>query len=230
MAEEEIKRVCREWMSARKKTIRELRRLADDINAITKDSRIARVAGASTSVLGGIIATGCLIAAPFTGGISLLPAVAAGAFGGAGAVVTIGTSIAKTLLENGKITEVQRYLDEDKKFTEILISDLQKYAEYTEAALKGTRAMTAGAKFLIRLAGVGGEGGAQGLRFIARFGKAIGIVLSVAILPFDIYELVKSAIDIHNNNPSEASNEVRKIASQLEGDLKKIEQAYRESF
>ncbi|XP_060560835.1 uncharacterized protein LOC132720674 [Ruditapes philippinarum] len=101
------------WASDRKETIKELRQLGENINEHAKNAKIASAVGGGTSVAAGLGAAACYVAAPFTFGGSLVPAVALTGVAVAGGVTSFGATITNHFIEKGYIGRVQEALDKD---------------------------------------------------------------------------------------------------------------------
>ncbi|KAK3100353.1 hypothetical protein FSP39_018600 [Pinctada imbricata] len=221
-----------EWIEKRKGTIQKLRDLADDIDKHTKNGRIAHVTGLSGSIVAALITGGCLIAIPFTGGLSAIGAGVAAGIGIAGGGVSLGTALVKHLLEKGIIKEVQQAIDEDRQLTKTFMESISQVLKDPTTYLSGSRKMLSVAKFAAEIADVADDA-VKAAGVAARVSKVLGIVgaaLSIAILPFDIYDLVKTSIDIHKKSLSETADKVRSIATELEEDLRNVRDKYRNNF
>ncbi|KAK3099660.1 hypothetical protein FSP39_007655 [Pinctada imbricata] len=207
-----------EWKEKRKCTIQKLRYLADDIDKHTTNARIAHVTGLSGSIAAALITGGCLIAIPFTGGLSVIGAGIAAGIGLTGGGVTLGTAVVRNLLEKGIVKEVQEAIEEDRQLTKTFMDSISQVMKDPTTYLSSSRNMISVAKFAAEMADVADDA-IKAAGVAARVSKVLGLVgaaLSIAILPFDIYDIVKTSINIHNNSLSETAEKVRNITNELE--------------
>ncbi|OWF50582.1 uncharacterized protein LOC110450288 [Mizuhopecten yessoensis] len=182
------------WEGKRTKTIALLRQLADGLDEMENDVNISKVTGTSAAIAGGLGTLGCIIAAPFTGGLSTLGIAGFATLGAAGGAVNIGALIGKHFHESGLIKDVQKALDEDRKESENLNM----------------------AAFTI------GETGKKdvdiGRNIVEAAAKAVS---AVAFLPVDINDLVETSIKVNNGSINKSAKKVRRIANELEAEMKK---------
>ena len=125
-----------EYEKAIPKAIRDIHECADELNKVAKNTGIARITGGAVGIAGGAAFVGGLILAPFTAGASLALTVGGVAAGVTGGLTTVGTGIAKTVLdkENArKLTNSSRPL---LNATMCLHGFLTRYIEKLEAAHK----------------------------------------------------------------------------------------------
>ena len=140
VAEEYIKVITgyeiHEYEKAIPKAIGDIHECADELNKVAKNTGIARITGGAVGIAGGAAFFGGLILAPFTAGASLALTVGGVAAGVTGGLTTVGTGIAKTVLdkENArKLTNSSRPL---LNATMCLHGFLCRYIEKLEAADK----------------------------------------------------------------------------------------------
>lgn len=96
------------WLSGRKETITELRKLADDLDRKYKTCNKVGIAGATLGVVAaGTAAVGAIAAAPMTGGASLVA--------GTGIIMGLGTRVADKIIADSAIKKMQELFDEDCK-------------------------------------------------------------------------------------------------------------------
>ncbi|XP_038590339.1 uncharacterized protein LOC119914866 [Micropterus salmoides] len=95
-----------------RQVVGEFKKIAAEVRKMQEKTDKARTIGV---VAGGIGLGVLVLAAPFTGGLSLLGAGAAGA--AAGGATVVGANIVKTMTENGSAKEVEK---QGKKFLEIV--------------------------------------------------------------------------------------------------------------
>ncbi|XP_042365883.1 uncharacterized protein LOC121960290 [Plectropomus leopardus] len=95
--------------------VREFEKVADDVRRMQRETDTARTVGA-------VVAVGSLVAAPFTGGLSLLAAEG-------GAAVVVGANIVKMIKEKGTVEKVERL---GKRFMELVEPLKSKVTEISE--------------------------------------------------------------------------------------------------
>ncbi|XP_038648863.1 apolipoprotein L6-like [Scyliorhinus canicula] len=114
-----------------KQNIIELQTVADDIDTCHRRASIATIAGSSTSAVGGTVAMAGMLAAPFTGGISLLFT---------GAILAGGITTAAA-----SVTEAHANKGHKKKVDEILVrynNSCQDLMEFFEKAFGAIESLT----------------------------------------------------------------------------------------
>lgn len=218
-----------EWEYDRRRTIRQLRDLADEVDNHAKNAKIASAVGGGTSVAAGIGAAICYFVAPITFGASLVPGMALTGVAIAGGITSIGSSIINHFIEKGYMKDVQEALDNDRK-------SFKKLQEAVEAAKEVT--VGKGIEYACKV-GKSFPGGLSAVTDIARelnisptaaktllkLGKTAafaGHTLTFVVLPVDILLFIKDLIDLNNGDVSKAADEVRKLANDLEYAMKNI--------
>ncbi|XP_067834596.1 apolipoprotein L3-like, partial [Heptranchias perlo] len=99
------------------KSITQLRRVADDIDTCHRCASVATVVGSGTSAVGGTLLVAGLLAAPFTGGISLL-LTGAGVVGG---ITSASASITETMMNKSKQGEVDEIIERYNSDSKLLM-------------------------------------------------------------------------------------------------------------
>ncbi|CAN0114464.1 unnamed protein product [Lampetra planeri] len=106
-------------------SIKEMRRVADALDKLEKDVTISQTAGTATSLVGGIVATAGIIAAPFTFGASALIAGVVGAgIGITGGLVTAGSNLSKFLIKKCKLKPTDAAIKLDTEMLEEVMNSL----------------------------------------------------------------------------------------------------------
>ena len=225
----EIPQITHQLIEQRKKTIALLQKLADELDKHEQNGRIAHVTGLSASIVSGVITAGCLIAIPFTGGLSAIGAGVAAGVGLAGGSVSLGTLAVKKLLKKGILKEVKEAIDEDRKLQESLKESIREFMMQPDTYLKGAHKLVGIARVIAEIADVADDA-LKGLGAAAKVSKVLGVVggiISVAILPWDIVDLVKTSIDIHKKTITETAANIRDIAVEMEKTLPELSEAHR---
>lgn len=79
----------------------------------------------------------------------------------------------------------------------------------------------------LKLASVGEDVAAAGLRGVSMAGRAFTIVggtVGIIMMPLDIYTLVKSAMDLHKKTPHNISSEIRNIVDKLNKEIPSVQE------
>lgn len=126
-ANDDLKQSVRKWILIRNKTIATLEKIIELLHKTTKDVTISNEVGSSVGAVGGIISIGGLIAAPFTAGVSLIPAIVGGVTAGLGAATSIGSSIAGLVIDSKQDAQVKMCIENDKKHSDKLQTVLECY-------------------------------------------------------------------------------------------------------
>ena len=229
------------WTTKREATVRTLRVLADDLMEHHKNVCVANVAGSSVSIAGfAAVATGFALSFA-TFGASLALSGAGAVVGAAGGLVNLGSSLTEGYLQRKNLATVQKIIDEDRE----VISVLQKLLEEAkqtqnepildgiQMGCKGARmfetcartAFKIGVRAGAQAASEGGETLFRSLKMAGRVAHVGGFVVSAALLPLDIYTLVKNTMEINavkegqKDIEPEVVKKVRAIADELESEL-----------
>ena len=119
------------WKHNRRQTVKVLRELAEEIQTDEDNSRIARLAGSSASIVGKHIALGGAVAAFFTFGASLILTIVGGVIVGAGESTILGTKIVNDLLPSRNIELVVDALQTDREESLRIQDQMDKAVEVT---------------------------------------------------------------------------------------------------
>ena len=227
----------RQWRRTRKRTREKLEELASKLQEQHIRGSKSTIVGASAGTVGGILAIAGLITAPFTFGAGLLVSLVGAGIGGVGGLVmTVSKVVEVTLAELG-LKEVQRAIDEDEEASgplrerlvdlEGFISDLREIegngVEFLRSrAIREFPTSTEGridlsAMFLrTSTASLGAGAVATAFSFARAGGLAAtptayiaGGVVGAALLPLDIYMLVRSSLEVHRGSTTQAVNDIR---------------------
>ena len=219
-----------EWMHEQWNLVRLLNEIANDIQKHEDNSRIAKIAGSSTSIVGTGLAIGGAIAALFTFGASLILIGVGVGVAVAGGTTVAGAQITNYLLRSSKVKSANEALQKNKMAIEKLRNAWKKFSEfadkYKNLAFPCARiatnvgAMTFTAVQIAKiLAGEVGETVFRGLGTASKALHIFGIVAGVATLPIDIYTLVSTSIEVHKKTVADVVKEIRELAEQLENEL-----------
>ena len=217
----DINTLSREYIEKRREAILQLRKLAEELEKHEHNGRIAHVTGLCLSIVGGVITVGCLIAIPFTGGLSTIGAGVAEGIGLGGGGTSLGTAIVNKCLEKGILKRVQSSINEDKRLKKDFLDTIPDILGRPDTYLKGGNGIVGAAKLITKIIDCADDA-MKGLGTAARVSKVLGYIgagITVAIMPLDIYDLIKTSIDIHKKTVSETASDIRKIASELEDSL-----------
>lgn len=137
-AKDALKQSVREWILIRNETIAALEKIIELLHKTTKDVAISNAVGSSVGALGGIIGIGGLILAPFTAGVSLIPAIVGGVTAGLGAATSIGSSIAGLVIDSKQDAQVKMCIENDKKHSDKLQTVLECYQKTCQLVVNVT--------------------------------------------------------------------------------------------
>ena len=227
----------RQWRRTRKRTREKLEELASKLQEQHIRGSKSTIVGASAGTVGGILAIAGLITAPFTLGAGLVVSLVGAGIGGVGGLVmTVSKVVEVTLAELG-LKEVQRAIDEDEEASgplrerlvdlEGFISDLREIesngVEFLRSrAIREFPTSTEGridlsAMFLRTSTASLGAGAVATAFSLVRAGGLAGTpaayiaggVVGAALLPLDIYMLVRSSLEVHRGSTTQAVNDIR---------------------
>ena len=232
------------WIAKRKQTVHTLRVFADELMEHHKNVCVANVAGSSFSIAGfAAVATGFGLSFVTFGAPVLLLGVGA-VFGAAGGLVNVGSSAIEAYLQKRTLDTVQKIIEEDREATIVFQKFLKEAKQQSKPILDGIRMGCKGAvifqacgktgyKIGVRVGaqavGEGGEALFRGLKMAGKIVHVGGFVVNAALLPLDIYTLVKNAVEIDALNKGKKDNEpevvkkLRKVADELEMELRSNE-------
>lgn len=238
-AAEQLKEKFNEWIPKREKSVRTLRALADKLMEHHNNVHIAKVAGSSSSVAGFVLTSVGFGLSFFTFGASLVLSGIGIGVGAAGGATNAGSMIAEACIQKDTYNAAQKIIDDDREAAEaieMLAEKFQKEAKKTitaygfkagvTGALVVKNCVETGLKFGARIVGIAAnEGGETFFRGLSVAGRAVhigGFAFSVIALPFDLYTLVTSSIEIDaarkgdQDNETDAAKTLRKLADELE--------------
>jgi len=125
-AVEQLRKDIEEWLPKRSISVSQIKEIIDKLNKTTKDVAITQTVSSSVGIVGGAIAIGGLILAPFTLGATLIPSViAGGVVSGLGAATAIGAAVAEIVIDKGEMEKATKCIEEDK----ILFEEVAKRIE-----------------------------------------------------------------------------------------------------
>ena len=125
-AAEQLRKDIKEWLPKREESIEKMKEIIEKLNKTTKDVAITQTVSSSVGIVGGAIAIGGLILAPFTLGASLIPsAIAGGVVSGLGAATAIGATVAEIVIDKGEMEKAKTCIEEDK----VLFEEVAKMME-----------------------------------------------------------------------------------------------------
>ena len=236
---EQLKEKFNEWIPKREASVRTLRALADKLMEHHNNVHIAKVAGSSASVAGFVLTSVGFGLSFFTFGASLALSGIGIGVGAAGGVTSAGSMIAEACIQKDTYNAAQKIIDDDREAAEaieMLAEEFEKEAKKTiianglkagvTGALVVKNCVETGLKFGARIVGIAAnEGGETFFRGLSVAGRAVhigGFVFSVITLPFDLYTLVTSSIEIDaarkgdQGSETDAAKTLRKLADELE--------------
>ena len=250
----ELTTSIRLWSVKRRETVQTLRSLADELMEHHKNVHIAKVSGSSASIGGFVlVATGFGLAAASLGTSLILSAIGGAICAGGGATVA-GSSIVQSKIFKTKLATAQEVIDADRKAQEpvqMLLDDLcREVSKESFGSVKNHLACNVSVALLVKnlvdvsngvhitgasvVTTVASESAEGLLRSIGIAGNTarIGIfAVSIALLPLDIYTVVKSLTEIdsvrkgNKDKEPEAVKKLRALADDLEKEMEEILQA-----
>ena len=244
----ELTSSIRVWSVKRRETVQTLRSLADELMEHHKNVHIAKVSGSSASIGGFVLLATGFGLAPVTLGTSLILSAVGGAICAGGGATVAGSSIVQTKIFKTKLAAAQEVIDADRKAQEPvneLLEDLcREVSKESLGSLKNHLACNLSVALLVKnlvdvsngvnITGVSvattvASEGAEGLlRTIGIAGNTVRIgifAVSVALLPLDIYTMVKSLTEIDSvrkgkkDSEPEAVKKLRDLADNLEKEM-----------
>ncbi|XP_068673298.1 apolipoprotein L6-like [Montipora foliosa] len=235
-----LKSMISDWIPKRKATVHALRVLAGKLLKHHHNICKAKVAGSSSTIVGGLVGGVGFGLSFVTGGASLLVAAGMGAaLAATGRAVNAGSSLTQFFIEKDTLNTAQKLINEDRHASEAIEKlrkefegEVRKNIKYnvlktgagTVSILKTCAEV--GYKVGARAAAKGGE--ALLFRGLSKVGKIVhigGFALSVAKLPLDIHTLVTNSKEIHAarrgipGNEPEKVKQLQKLADELETEI-----------
>ncbi|XP_060561239.1 uncharacterized protein LOC132721007 [Ruditapes philippinarum] len=217
------------WALNRRKTIKELRKLGEEMKNHAKNAKIASAVGGGTSVAAGIGAAICYFIAPITLGASVVPGIALTGIAIAGGVTSIGSSVTNYFIEKGYLRSVQEALDKDRESFEALnravqIANEETARERLERAFKIGKSIPGGLNVVasvVRKLTVS-EKAAASLLKLGRTARFASHTVAFIALPLDVIFFVKDLIDLKRGNISQVADSVMELAEKLQKELEEI--------
>ena len=236
------------WSVERINTVRILRELADDILNHHFNVNVAKIAGSSSAIGGFAFIAAGFVLAPFTLGSSFILSAVGGALCGGGGAAAAGSDLVKRKIIQKKLETAQEAMEADQralKPVQELLGDLDRevskikstsfdelkdhlyFSRSVVRLIKNLMDLGKSAKDGARVATIAaGEGIETAFRAIGIGANAarIGVfAISAITLPFDIYTLVDSSIQIDNarKEKRESEPEVVKMLKGLAEALEK---------
>ncbi|XP_060076146.1 uncharacterized protein LOC132555800 [Ylistrum balloti] len=199
------------WRSNRKETIRLLRKLADELDCMQVHVDNSKLAGNTMSAVAGVGTVACILAAPFTGGLSTLGLTGCAGLGVAAGAVNLGALIGKHFREKDLIEEVQKALNKDRKAgDELNKASIDVSGTCREAIQLGMD--------VVHVVKDTGKVAKQASKAASKSFFAVSVVL----LPLDIMDLIQSITDVNNGSTNATAKEVRRIANELEKEMRNM--------
>ena len=203
------------WQEIRDQTIHLLQEHRDEVFKLIRNTRITKIAGATTSLaVGGVLGVTGTILSPFTFGASIGLTVAGAAVGVAGSATVLAASITSRVMSNEKLRMAQEHISLDKQLSGLV----------NNAASSVSLAIQQNPDTFIKVYGRVGIGGHLGVGIAKSIGASVGVgiktsgaalragdallpavsisggVFGVAALlvtaPLDIYQIVANAKDL----------------------------------
>ena len=227
----------RQWRPTRKRTREKLEELASKLQEQHIRGSKSTIVGASAGTVGGILAIAGLITAPFTFGAGFVVSLFGAGIGVVGGLVMSVSKVVEVTLAKLGLKEVQRAIDEDEEASgrlrerlvglEKFISDLREIesngVEFLRSrARREFPTSTEGridlsAMFLRTSTASVGAGAVVTAFSLARARVLAGTraahiaggVIGAALLPLDIYMLVRSSLEVHRGSTTQAVNDIR---------------------
>ena len=200
------------WCPIRRQTIEFLKNQKDEILKIVRDVRIAKIAGSTTSLIGGgALTISGLILIPFTFGGSIGLTLAGAGVGALGTATTFGAAIVSKLMTSARLKEAHEHIELDQQLSSNVNNIANEYNRQQEKAKMSTADIAQGALGIGARISVGAaKGSAAGIELglasggaIARVGTvglraaaiAGGVVGGLALFvtaPLDIYQIASN--------------------------------------
>lgn len=236
-----LKSRIQEWSVKRRQTVHTLRRLADELMEHHKNVHIAKVAGSTFSIGGfALIATGFGLA-PVTLGISTILSAVGGALCGGGGATVAGSSFAKSQIFKNKLADAQKIIEQDRE-AQKPVEELYEFccqvanlARNVDKLVKNLadlgRSLNAGTTVATATAGDGAEAILRSLGIAGNTARIGLFAVSAVLLPFDIYTMVNSSMEIdsarkgNRDSEPEAVKKLRHIADALETEMNDMRRA-----
>uniref|UniRef100_A0A3Q1GJ22 Apolipoprotein L3-like n=1 Tax=Acanthochromis polyacanthus TaxID=80966 RepID=A0A3Q1GJ22_9TELE len=203
-------------MSERDETLKqhiyELRCVADNLDKVSKGTKIAGITGGATTVAGGVAAAAGVILSPFTLGASLaLTAVGVGV-AAAGGVTGASAAIANKVTRSDEvITEIQACL-------KVISDGMEQLRQHGLSTLIGTKMDSARLTKVVELAVKGGASASA----LEANSKASGLIKGFALGMDSFYIQGKDGPKVKKGLESKFAKKIRSLAEDLETGLDEL--------
>ncbi|MGH0175853.1 UNVERIFIED_CONTAM: hypothetical protein FKN15_074972 [Acipenser sinensis] len=206
--------------------LRELNKIADELDRVNRNANIAKTAGSSISAFGGVMTIAGLALAPVTVGASSFFAIGGIAAGTAGGATNITTEVTQSL-SDGKDKKRAKEIWEAIQSKMIA---LERSVLKTMKILKADPALKQLAKQVTglsseaakRLQGAGALKGALSKAApvaLSKKARIAGGAVAGAFVLWDVYEITKITTDIRKGSLSETAKQIRKQSCAGPGDV-----------
>ena len=223
----------------------------DEIIQVCNNARRVRIGSSATSIVGGIVAVVGVGLIPLTLGGSAAVSAIGGVVALAGGIGSITATVREKYSSNSRLKKVQEIFNVDRQICEIISkleeqisklsneihlnhnnSDLAKSLLHGSKVIQTSVVAAKGAMAATEITRTGGAAAVQGGVFALRAGSTVvrgvaiaGGIVSIIIMPFDIYELTTNAIKYHNKSETDV---IKWLNEQLEVLCKQKDDAERE--
>ena len=214
------------WRPIRRKTIDLLERNKDEMLKIVRVVRIAKIAGASTSlVVGGGLTIAGLLLLPFTFGGSIVLTLAGAGVGAAGTATSIGASITSKVVSNNRVKKTQEHINLDQQMSEHVNKRGSDYNEAVKNASIVTdsihavvgvggrlgvgvsKGIAGGIEVAVQAGSAAVRAGSVGFRAAAIAGGVVGGLALLVTAPLDIYQIGRNSYELYETVSSNGENE-----------------------
>ena len=231
------------WKPTRAESITTLREIVGKLQRMNRDVRISRIAGASTSIVGGVVAVVGFALIPVTFGGSLALTIIGAAVGVAGGATSAGATIADMVKTKTGTKEAEKVIKADQEQTAEINDILRTMATVIERIrgehstmstsnlltlmLRGGQGVvyvgSLVAKFTVEGLEIARVGVVAGLRLAGAGGAAIaGGVVSALLIPMDIADIAYNATKLFKNSDSNATKWLSQHIEELEQQREEI--------
>ncbi|XP_028396111.1 uncharacterized protein LOC114520099 [Dendronephthya gigantea] len=235
-SKEAYSNMCRMWKRGRRNAVTLLRKFADAIQKDEENSRIAKLAGASSSIVGGILAIGGAVAAFFTYGTSLAVTSFGTGLAAAGSTTLAGAEIVNHVLRSRNLGNVNEALKRDGELTENLRKQANEVRQIEDEleklrkksltkpciSIATTVCSTVSTAYQVGKT-VGGKLAEPVLfKTFSKMSKRLhvfGIVFNLVTIPLDVHTLIKTSVDVRNTSIVEIVKVIREKAQELEDEI-----------
>lgn len=208
--------VVTDWFVSRARTISKLREIVRELRKNAENVRIARSSSTAACLLGAVLISSGLFAAPGTGGLSLYACYAGYIISGAGAFAKCGTQLAEHSLTKKLCNEAIEVLKTDKKNTQKLISELNA-SDGNIIVMDGMKLVKEGLNLGAKIGAGASIKTAANAKIIAGASASLlshATIMIAAVV--DMYDLMQ---DITKESRSELADQLEKVIKKLEKGL-----------